>query len=172
MEERNKMLGVIRSRNAEAIEEVGDIISSTYQGPVGRALNAGLSLIVEYLLYAFALGAIIFIFIMEKITPFHLLRQMCDSELINDVPNPHEIKNLSITIRVIIAMLAFFMFGTAYFLRKNRKYKSSIQESISSLKDVKEEMEESDKEFEKLSIGLVAEEKSTANVSDELLEEE
>ena len=67
---------------------------------------------------------------------------MCDSQLINDVLNPHEIKNLSITIKAILGILAFFMLATGYLLRKSRKYKSSIQNSIGALKSMKEDLEE------------------------------
>ncbi len=143
----NKILVEIKDRNATALETITDVVENTYSGKISRAFNAGVALVLEYLLYVFSLGTFIFIFIMEKITPFHLFRQMCNSELINDVLNPHEINSLSVTVKIIIGGLTFFMFLTAYLLRKNRKYKSSIQDSINSLKDMKKEIAENNKQL-------------------------
>jgi hypothetical protein len=147
MEEQNNILTEIQERNGRALETIAEVVENTYSGRISRVVNAGFALMSEYILYAVALGVFIFIFIMERITPFHLLRQMCDSELINDILNPHEINSFSVTIKVIIGLLAFFIFITAYLLRKNRKYKSNIQESISSLKDIKKELEENNKQL-------------------------
>ena len=148
MEDNDKIISDIKNRNTEALETITDVVQNTYSGRISRALNAGLALMLEYILYAVALGVFIFIFIMEKITPFHLLRQMTDSELVNDVLNPHEIQNFSITLKVIIGILALFIFLTAYFLRKNRKYKSSVQDAITSLKGIKKNLTENNKQIE------------------------
>jgi len=147
MEDNNKILANIKERNTDALETITEVVNNTYSGRISRAFNAGLALLLEYVLYACGLGTIIFIFIMERITPFHLLRQMSNSSLINDVFNPHEISSLSITIKIILGVLACFLIATAYLLRKNRKYKANIQDSIASLKSMKENISQNNKEL-------------------------
>lgn len=147
MDESDKILADIKGRNTNALEIIQEVVASTHTGRFSRMMNASFYLLIEYVLYAFSLGTLIFIFIMERIAPFHVLSQMRGSVEIENVLNPHDISSFTLTVKVLIAFLAFFMFGVAYFIRKNRKYKASIQDAIDSFQDIRTDLQDNNKQL-------------------------
>lgn len=150
MEETNNILSELKDRNTIALETMEEVVRSTTSNKVGRYLSSGFYLVMEYLLYAIALVCVIFIFTIEKVAPFTVLRRLKESELTNIELGTYEINNLSIMIRMIIGILALFIVGTAYYIRKNRKYKASVQDALLSLRDVKTELENNNKQLDEI----------------------
>ena len=147
MEDNNKVLNEIKERNSNSLEVISDVVDNTYIGKINLAFNSGVAILLEYVLYAVSLCIVIFIFVMEKITPFHVFRQMRESDSVHELMNVHEITNLISTSKIILGILALFVFVCAYLLRKNRRYKSSIQSSLGSLKEVKSNLSENNKQI-------------------------
>jgi len=147
MGDTNELLNEIKAKNESSLRTITDVVANTYVGKISLAFNAGAVVLLEYILYAVSLCVVIFIFVMEKITPFHIFRQMRESDSVHELMNVHEITNLIFTSKIILGLLALFIFICAYLLRKNRKYKSNIQYSIGSLKEVESNLTDNIKQI-------------------------
>ena len=138
---------IIKDRNKASIDEMNEVLSETLGHRLGRAVSAGFNIFIEYLLYAIALCVFIFIFMMERVSPFYLLAQMRENQAVQDALNPHIIQNFTLIVKTMVGLIAFFIATTAYMLRRSRKTKTNMQDAIITLRDVRGEMEKNDKEL-------------------------
>ncbi len=140
----------IKDKNLESIGQLNEVLNKTLGNKFGRAIGAGFSIFTEYFLYALALCVLVFIFIMDKVSPFYLLEQMSTSMEVQKVISPVMIQDFAVVVKVIIGLVAFliFMYGTS--LRKIRKYKDSIRASVVELKDVRDDIIGNNKRIDEL----------------------
>ncbi len=148
-EEKNP-LEEIKQQNISAVEQINTVLSITLGHKFGRMMSAGFGILLEYFLYALALGVFIFIFIMEKVSPFYVLAQMRENEAVQDALNPHIIDNFSMVVKVTIGLIAFFIFTTAWALRRVRKGRSKMQDAIITLRDVRDGLEQNNQQLDTL----------------------
>lgn len=140
----------IKERNSSAVEQMNDVLSITLGNKLGRMMSAGFGAIVEYLLFAVALCVFLFIFMMEKVSPFYLLAQMRENQEVQDALNPHIISNFTMIIQLMVGLIALFIFTTAVALRRSRKARSKMQDAIIRLRDVRDELKVNSKQLKEL----------------------
>lgn len=140
-------LAEIKNRNATAIEEMNNVLSETLGHKFGRMMSTGFGIFIEYILYAVALAVFLFIFIMEKVSPFYILAQMRENETVQDALNPYIISNFTFVVQVMIGLIALFILTTALALRRSRRTRSNMQDAIIALRDVRDDLKENDKDL-------------------------
>jgi len=133
-------LQAIKERNQGAITKINDVLAITLGHKFGRLMHAGLTVFTEYLLYALALFVLLSIFMIEKVSPFYLLDQMQQIEVVQDALNPHIISSFVFVIKSMIGLISLLILLLALTLRKGRLRKNKLQTAIVELRTVTNEL--------------------------------
>lgn len=118
-----------------------DPMASSLRKPAAKHLfHSGLIILLEIISWLLVVGCIAFIFLMDKISPFHLINQLLHDSSIKDTFNHNEMIGLGWTIKGMAGFIALLLLIIAKMLGAIRMKNTILNIAGRNMKSLAEQM--------------------------------
>jgi hypothetical protein len=121
----------------QKLSTISPLVKSIYSNLALHLLGRGMDLIIEFSLYLAGLGCLVFIFIMNKVFPFHVLGEIVTKDIFKQaITNTGDMEMFNMGVKGLVAIIGILFIIMGMMKNSASKRKRLLQKSGVELKSI------------------------------------